>query len=259
MKQFTSADGLAIVYQEWEADSSAESTLPPVVLHHGFIADANLNWVRPGVVDALVRAGRRVLALDARGHGASEKPHDSLFYGEDKMVRDLRQLFDLTGAEHVDLAGYSMGAVVSLLTAGEDPRVRRLVAGGVGAGVIEAVGAGGNSGAREGIAVALETPDPSGISNPIAARFRAFVDLVGGDRAALAAHARAARMGGVSPSRITAPTLIIAGTEDPLAAHVEALAAAIPNASLLLLAGDHLGVVSNPEFAPAIVEFLSRS
>jgi pimeloyl-ACP methyl ester carboxylesterase len=258
MKQFTSFDGLSIAYQEWEPESGAETTLPPVVLHHGFIADANLNWVLPGVVAALVGAGRRVLALDARGHGASEKPHDSRFYGEEKMVRDLRQLFDLTGADRVDLAGYSMGGVVSLLTAGEDPRVRRLVAGGVGAMVIEAAGGGGERGAREGIAAALETAQPESISNPVAARFRTFVDRVGGDRAALAAHARVARMSGVEPARITAPTLIIAGTEDPLAVDVEVLAAAIPGASLLLLAGDHLGVVSNPEFAPAIVEFFSR-
>src|SRR5215469_2712660 len=138
MKHFTSADGLSIAYQEWEAAPGAESALPPVVLHHGFIADANLNWVRPGVVEALVRAGRKVLALDARGHGASDKPHDTRFYGEDKMVRDLRQLFDLSGAERVDLAGYSMGGVVSLLTAEEDRRVRRLVAGGIGAGVMAA-------------------------------------------------------------------------------------------------------------------------
>jgi pimeloyl-ACP methyl ester carboxylesterase len=259
MKQFTSSDGLSIAYQEWEAEPGTESALPPVVLHHGFIADANLNWVLPGVVEALHRAGRRVLALDARGHGASEKPHDSQFYGEDKMVSDLQQLFGLTGAAQIDLAGYSMGAVVSLLTAGQDARVRRLVVGGVGGGVIQATSASVGSGLREGLAAALETSDPGSIANPVAARFRAFADRVGGDRAALAAHARVARMAGVAPARITAPTLIIDGTEDPLAVQAEALAAAIPHASLLLLAGDHLGVVSNPEFAPAIVDFLSHS
>jgi pimeloyl-ACP methyl ester carboxylesterase len=258
MKQFTSSDGLAIAYQEWDAESGAASTLPPVVLHHGFIADTNLNWVVPGVVEALVRAGRRVLALDARGHGASEKPHESAFYGEDKMVRDLGQLFDLTGAERVDLAGYSMGGVVSLLTAVEDRRVRRLVAGGIGAGVMAAPEDSERSGLREGLAAALETSDPSSISHPVATRFRAFADRVGGDRAALAAHARAARMAGVTPARITAPTLIVVGSEDPLAVGVEALAAAIPHARLLQLAGDHLSVVWNPEFAPAIVEFLSQ-
>jgi pimeloyl-ACP methyl ester carboxylesterase len=176
------------------------------------------------------------------------------------MVRDLRQLFDLSGAERVDLAGYSMGGIVSLLTAGEDPRVRRLVAGGIGAGVITDEEDGGErSRVREGLAAALETADPSSIANPVAARFRAFADLLGSDREALAAHARVARMSGVMPGRITAPTLIIVGSEDPLAAGVEALAAAIPQASLLRLAGDHLGVVSNPEFAPAIVEFLART
>jgi pimeloyl-ACP methyl ester carboxylesterase len=49
---------------------------PPVVLHHGFAADADANWVRPGIVDALVASGRTVVALDARGHGRSAQPHD---------------------------------------------------------------------------------------------------------------------------------------------------------------------------------------
>jgi pimeloyl-ACP methyl ester carboxylesterase len=71
------------------------------------------------------------VALDARGHGASGKPHDPSFYGEEKMAGDLRQLFDLSGTQQVDLVGYSMGANVSLLTASQDTRVRRLMVCGV--------------------------------------------------------------------------------------------------------------------------------
>ena len=255
MKWFDAFDGTRIAYQEWEPETHLAQEAPPVVLHHGFIADANLNWVVPGVVDALVRVGRHVFALDARGHGASGKPHDPSFYGEEKMVRDVRQLFDLIGAERLDLAGYSMGAVVSLMTASEDARVRRLVVGGIGAAVLSPAGP-----ERVDIASALESPEGESISNPIAARFRAFVDRVGGDREALAAHARAARMGGgtIALGRITAPTLVIDGTEDPIATRPEVLVQAIPHAELRLIPGDHLLAVSSPEFAPAIVEFLGR-
>jgi pimeloyl-ACP methyl ester carboxylesterase len=176
------------------------------------------------------------------------------------MVRDVRRLFDLIGAERVDLAGYSMGALVSLMTASQDARVRRLVVGGIGGAVVSPGGPGRPAAGREAIASALEAADPAEISSPIAARFRSLADLVGGDRVALAAHARVAAMGGdpIAVSRITAPTLVIAGTEDPIAARPEALVAAIPQAELRLIPGDHLLAVSNPEFAPAIVEFLGR-
>ncbi len=106
-------------------------------LHHGFAVDSRLNWVLPGVVKALTSAGRQVFAIDARGHGQSDKPHEAERDGEPNMAKDLRALFDLVAAPNVDLVGYSMGSVVSLLCACDDRRIERLVAGGVGASVVE--------------------------------------------------------------------------------------------------------------------------
>ncbi len=113
MERFESWDGIEIAYQEW--GTPAES--PPVLLHHGFVANANANWVATGVVDALLAAGHRVIAPDARGHGASEKPHDPGRYGEQRMARDLAALLEVVGESEIDLVGYSMGAVVALLFA----------------------------------------------------------------------------------------------------------------------------------------------
>ena len=42
----------------------------PIVLVHGFASTAQVNWVHPGWVATLTRGGRRVIALDNRGHGA---------------------------------------------------------------------------------------------------------------------------------------------------------------------------------------------
>jgi len=83
MKSFETPDGLKLVYREW---GEAHDSAVPVLLHHGFVADANANWAATGVVDALVDAGRRVVAHDARGHGGSDKPHDSRRYGELAMA-----------------------------------------------------------------------------------------------------------------------------------------------------------------------------
>jgi pimeloyl-ACP methyl ester carboxylesterase len=255
MPRFSSFDGIEIAYQEWEAEAET-SPLPPVFLHHGFIANANLNWVGPGVVEALVRAGRRVVALDARGHGASGKPHDPGFYGEEKMAADLRRLFDLIGVQQVDLVGYSMGGAVALLTASQDARVRRMVVGGVGAGLVERDGLRPREAARDTIAAALRAPDPGSIQDPIAARFRALADYVGTDREALAACALASFSSTIPFAQILAPTLVLAGDEDPIAERPEVLTAAIRQAQLRLIAGDHLSVVTNPSFAAAIVGFL---
>ena len=92
VKSFITWDDLEIVYQEWGEVQTGE--LPPVVLHHGFVADANANFLATGVIDALTTAGRRVIAPDARGHGRSERPHDPDRYGEDRMARDLAVLLD---------------------------------------------------------------------------------------------------------------------------------------------------------------------
>jgi pimeloyl-ACP methyl ester carboxylesterase len=258
MPSFTSFDGLEIAYQEWkpETGQSSAGTLPPVVLHHGFIADANLNWVGPGVVTALERAGRHVFALDARGHGASQKPHDPRFYGEGTMSRDLLQLVGLTGAPQVDLVGYSMGAVVSLIAASQDARVRRLVVGGIGGSLVEHGTINPVEASRRAVADAMVTSDPASITDPVGVRFRAFADMVGADREAMAASASAVHVGSIPFGQITAPTLVIAGDQDAIAARPEVLVAAIPQARLLLIPGDHLTVVGDPRFAPAIVDFL---
>ena len=42
----------------------------PIVLVHGFASTKEVNWVQPGWIATLNGAGRRVIALDNRGHGA---------------------------------------------------------------------------------------------------------------------------------------------------------------------------------------------
>jgi pimeloyl-ACP methyl ester carboxylesterase len=184
VKRYTSFDGTQIAWQRW--DSAADTALPPVVLHHGYAVDANVNWVAPGIVAALLAAGRDVVALDARGHGASDKPHSPDRYGEPTMARDLAGLTTELGLDRFDLVGYSMGAIIALLTAASDHRVRRLVVGGVGASVIEQGGVDAEVVRRDALLTALETDDPSTITDAVAARFRALADATGADRLALA-------------------------------------------------------------------------
>jgi pimeloyl-ACP methyl ester carboxylesterase len=252
MEEFRTFDDLRIVFQRWGPDTGA----PPVVLHHGFVVDANLNWVGPGIVDALVRAGRQVVAIDARGHGRSEKPHDPDRYGETAMARDLLLLVDRLGTPQVDLVGYSMGAVVSLITAAQDRRIRRLVVGGVGAAVVELGGVDTRVIPNELLVGALLTDDPTQVA-PAATSFRMLADAIGGDRLALAAQARSVHCEPIPLGLITARTLVVVGDADPLAARPEVLAGAIPGATLVVVPGDHQLAVLSPMFSSAILEFLA--
>lgn len=161
-ERFVSSDGVGLAYHVWGDDLSR----PPVFLHHGLAASAQRNWVAPGIVAALQAAGRRVVPIDARGHGASDKPHDPALYGEDRMARDLCELVDLLGEAIFDLAGYSMGAIVSLIAATREPRLRRLVIGGVGEGILTQGGVDTRAVPNEAIAAALEAEDAATVTGP---------------------------------------------------------------------------------------------
>ncbi|GIE34803.1 alpha/beta hydrolase [Actinoplanes italicus] len=253
MPTFEATDGVEIYWEQWDGDSD----LPPVLLHHGFIANGLTNWVLPGIVGALTATGRRVIAVDARGHGRSGKPHDPSFYGETRMAKDVATLLDRLGIERVDVAGYSMGAIVSLVLATSDPRLRRLVIGGVGSAVVELGGVDTRIIPAEAFREAFHTDDPSTITHPAAAGFRAFVDAVGGDRAALAAQAAAIHATPLPLDTIAVPTLLITGRDDVLATRPELLAKALPNARLAVIDGDHLGAVREPAFTEELVTFLN--
>lgn len=257
MLRFTTTDGVGIAYRTWGEETGG----PPVLLHHGFIANAQLNWVVPGVVDALVAAGRRVVAHDARGHGRSDTPHDPALYGEARMAADVTELADHLGLDAFDLVGYSMGGVTATITATQEPRVRRLVIGGIGSAIVELGGVDTRVMDRDALADVLEAdpadPDGPEVTDPTIAAFRGFVEAVGGDRLALAAQARSVHRSPIALDRITAPTLLLVGADDHLASRPEVLAAAIADCRVEVVPGDHMGALVDPAFTPALVAHLA--
>src|ERR1700712_3121836 len=105
----------------------------PIVLVHGFASSKEVNWVQPGWFATLTGAGRRVIALDNRGHGASSKLTDPADYHTAKMAGDVCALLDHFGQPGADIMGYSMGARIAAFLALEHPdRVRKVVMGGLG-------------------------------------------------------------------------------------------------------------------------------
>jgi pimeloyl-ACP methyl ester carboxylesterase len=97
----------------------------PVVLLHGLTATRR--YVVMGS-RSLERSGHRVVAYDARGHGASTGPGDPDAYDYDDLVEDLRAVMDDRGIDRAVLVGASMGAHTAVRMALDHPeRVAGLV------------------------------------------------------------------------------------------------------------------------------------
>lgn len=250
-QRFTTADGFAHAWYELGGDAG-----PAIILQHGFSANTLSEWVDCGIAAALARNGRRVIGLDALGHGASDKPHEARHYGEARMARDITTLADHLGLESFDLLGYSMGAIVALLVALEDRRLRRLVIGGVGEAVVDLGGVDTRVLDNRVLAEGLRARDVSSYPD-LVRNFRAGVLERGGDLLAHAAQADAVHATPMPLERIGVPTLLIAGVDDPLARHPERLVAAIPVGRLALVPGDHVGARLDPAFTHEAIAFLA--
>ncbi len=228
----------------------------PIVLVHGFASNKEVNWVFPGWVATLTRAGRRVIALDNRGHGQSTKLYEPAAYHGAVMAEDVRALIDHLGLPRADVMGYSMGArITAFLALAHPERIRAAVLGGLGFHLIEGVGL------AETIAQALEAPALADVSDPTGYMFRAFAEQTKSDLRALAACMRGSRqtLSRAEVGGIAVPLLVAAGSDDRIAGSAEELAALIPGARALVIPGrDHMLTVGDRVFKAGVLEFLAR-
>ncbi|WP_075214557.1 alpha/beta fold hydrolase [Mongoliimonas terrestris] len=243
------SDGHELVYQD-------EGSGDPILLVHGFASNRTINWVYPGWVETLVKAGRRVIIFDNRGHGESAKFYDPEEYRLTSMAEDARALLDHLSIERADVMGYSMGArIAAVLTIRHPDRVRSLVLGGVGQNLMT------GGGSPEVIASALEAQTLAEVSDPNGRAFRQFAEQTKSDRKALAACMRGFRQA-VSEEelgRILQPVLIAVGTRDKIAAGAHDLAKLIPNATVVDIPNrDHMVAVGDLVFKKAVVDFLAK-
>jgi pimeloyl-ACP methyl ester carboxylesterase len=228
----------------------------PIVLVHGFASNRNVNWVQPGWVATLTRAGRRVIALDNRGHGESTKLYEPADYHTDRMADDVRALMDHLGIVRADVMGYSMGArITAFFALKHSKRARAAILGGLGIHLVDGVGL------PESIAEALEAPSLADVSDPQGRTFRAFAEQTKGNRKALAACIRGSRqtLARDDAASMRTPMLIAVGTKDPIAGSASALAELIPGAQALDIPGrDHMLAVGDKVFRAGVLTFLER-
>jgi len=228
----------------------------PIVLVHGFASTKEVNWVNPRWVRTLTGAGRRAIALDNRGHGASSKLYDPAAYHSATMAEDVRALLDHLKIERADVMGYSMGArIAAFLAVNRPQRVRSVVIGGLGYKLVEGVGL------LESIADALEARSLSEISDPTGRAFRSFAEQTKSDLKALASCIRGSRqtLPREQLAGIRVPVLVAVGTNDDVAGSAHELAALIPGARPLDIPNrDHMLAVGDKVFKTGVLDFLNQ-
>ena len=245
------SDGVSINYSD-EGEGS------PVVLVHGFASSLDGNYRRTGIIDALRNAGHRVIAIDCRGHGDSEKLYDPSAYDGTAMADDVLRLMDHAGLDRAGIMGYSMGGFLTASILVRHPeRITRAIIAGVGDALLRP----DMNRDRQGkLASAFEAAEKGDIDEPLGKGFRMFAEATGADVKALAAMQRANR-GGFDISALAetkVPLMILIGDKDTLVGDGAKLAAFIPDSKHVVVPGDHLTAVIAPQLKAAVVEWFAQ-
>ncbi len=226
----------------------------PLILIHGYISDGETNWVRYGTAAAIAAAGYRVIMPDLRGHGQSDKPHDAAAYPPDVLADDQFALIDHLGLTDFDLGGYSLGARTTMRMLARGCRPRRAIVSGMGLSGITQTG-----GRAAHFAHIFDNLGQHPKGSP-AWYAEAFLKTTGGDPVALRLILGSfVDTTETDLANINVPIGVICGTEDDDNGSADALATALPDAVLLPIPGNHMSAVTKPDFAAAIVGFLTRS
>jgi pimeloyl-ACP methyl ester carboxylesterase len=212
---------------------------------------------RYGYVEELKKEHRLIL-IDARGHGGSDKPHDpEAAAGLERRPADVVAVLDDLGIDGAHYFGYSLGGWVGLGLAKYAPeRVRSLIIGGAQPyGQSMELYRQALAGGIEGWVAVMEKMLGSPITPGMKER------LLSNDIQALSASVANDRpdISGILPTT-TMPCLLYAGEADPLCPLVERCASKLPDARFFSLPGlNHIqGAVRSDLVLPPVVGFLAQ-
>jgi pimeloyl-ACP methyl ester carboxylesterase len=230
---------------------------PPLVLQHGFMGSLDdwdeLDYVAP------LSARYRLILIDARGHGGSDKPHDEVAYSLERRVADVTSVLDAVQVERAHFWGYSMGGYIGFGMAKYAPhRVHGLVIGGSfpyardmeqSRVAIRGVLAAGGGDTTVAVFEAAAGPLPEGIKGRLRkADVQAFL---------AAAKDRPAELDDAL-STMTMPCCLYAGEADPALEAVTLASEQIPHAQFFSLPGlSHWRAFEERSAVlPRVIEFL---
>ena len=244
---------LSIYYEQHGSGS-------PVILIHGGTVNFQTNYVVFGWVECLMERGFKVVGLDLRGHGKSDKPDDVASYGTENLASDVLAVMDELDLNRVSVVGYSIGSAVALHLIQEFPEhfsKAALVATGDGLigipphtfpailpGLVE---------------VASRSEYPSDLP-PYLATYWNFIADSGGNFEVASAIAKAdyPPLSMELASKIKVPVMVVSGTEDRVLGQGETLAKTIPNGEYLeITKADHFNLAAIDSVKNAIADYFS--
>ena len=238
---FRSFDSTKIYYE-------IRGTGEAIVLVHGFIVNGQ-SWKRTELYKDLIAEGYKVIILDQRGNGFSDKPHTPEAYENDAEAKDIMALMNLLGIKKYSAVGYSRGAIIVSRLLVLDKKITKGVMGGMGAEFTN----------PEWPRRIMFYKALSGESVP---EFEAMVQNVkkqGLDQQALAYLQKA------QPStskeelgKIKQPVLIICGDKDSDNGSAKELADLFKHPVYKITPGDHGGASRTREFSAAVIAFLKK-
>jgi pimeloyl-ACP methyl ester carboxylesterase len=240
-------DGIRIHY-EVEGEGS------PLVLQHGF-TDSLETWYELGYVDAL-KPGRQLILVDARGHGASDKPRHTSAYTNEARAMDVVSVLRAVAIPRADYMGYSMGGWIAYALAQYAPEwVHRLIIGGCGAEGRSRIGDSLLSALRAGGADGIPAHWGAPLSSALVARLR-MNDV----EALMAARVDALGFSDVLPT-MTMPCLLYVGAADSEYALVQETIAEMTNATFFALPGlGHAEAYLRSDLVlPQVIDFLKST
>jgi pimeloyl-ACP methyl ester carboxylesterase len=254
--QFFDSNGVRIRYVD-------QGSGPPVVLIHGFSGSLDGGWVETGVLPNLA-TDYRVIAIDCRGHGKSDKPHDPQSYGR-QMSQDVVRLLDHLNIGRAHIIGHSMGAGITaqLLTTHPDRFLTATLSGSAGrhrwtpedAAAAEAEAVEFEQGVpfRSVILRTAPTDQPKPTEEVIQARSQQALGR--NDRFAMAAVVRSRSEMAFSAkdmASVKVPTLGLIGSADANLPAMQQLPSILPTLKVVVIEGathgGPKGVVRHPEF-----------
>jgi pimeloyl-ACP methyl ester carboxylesterase len=228
----------------------------PVVLIHGFGVDARLQWGETGLIEFLAPRFR-VIALDCRGHGRSERFYDPDAYAMRNMSGDVLNLLDYLQIDSALVVGFSLGSRVCFEIMTTHPeRCRAAVLSGFGPD-----NASSDAARREQLATAMLAADAASITE-YQRRIRRAVLGAGNDPSALAACIRCNTnippLFAVTP--ISVPVFFVKGAKDYVAGDPGGLSGYFRESHVLVIdSNGHASVVADPRFHTAVADFLAAA
>ena len=261
---FFDSNGVRIRYVE-------QGSGQPMVLVHSFSSNIETDWLETGILQNLAK-DYRVIALDCRGHGKSDKPRDAKQYGS-HMGADIVRLLDHLDLRKAHIIGYSMGGSITAHLLGINPE--RFITATLGGSVgrlrwsseddlrSEKEAAEIEEGMLRSIILRL-TPKNKPKPTEAAIRKKSEAHLADQDRQALAAVRRSYHNQAVTDAQMAAvkvPTLCIAGSVDPVLAKINVLEKVMPAIKVVVIEGaahsGYRGAARRPEFVQAIRKFVT--